>query len=118
MNDVLVLIVLMAGASLLVIALAVPMIRGRVGPNGYYGFRIPLTLENPEVWYPVNHYAGWLLLGYGLALLLAALVLPSLPCMTLGAYAIVMASLALGGMALVFLLGWRYARKMAGRINR
>ena len=40
---------LFAGLSLLLIGLAVPLIRGRVKPNAWYGFRIPLTLDNPEI---------------------------------------------------------------------
>jgi hypothetical protein len=56
------LILLFAGFNVLLIALSVPMIQGRVKPNPWYGFRIPLTLNNADIWYPANRYAGQLLL--------------------------------------------------------
>jgi SdpI/YfhL protein family len=101
------------GASLLVMALSVPMVRGRVEPNGWYGFRIPITLNNPEIWYPANRYAGWCLLVYAAILLVASLLLPLVPGTAFDGYALWMAGLALGGLVLVFLLSWRYARKLA-----
>lgn len=52
--------------DLLTIGLAIPMILGKVPPNHWYGFRIPLTVDNPEIWYPANRYAGWLLVGGGI----------------------------------------------------
>ena len=72
------LILLYAGLSVLMIALSVPLIQGRVKPNAWYGFRIPLTLNNPDIWYPANRYAGWSLLAYGLVLLVVTLGLPLL----------------------------------------
>jgi hypothetical protein len=48
--------------------LSVQLIKGWVKPNTCYGFCIPLTLNNPNIWYPPNRYAGWLLLACGLLL--------------------------------------------------
>lgn len=107
------LIVFLVIAHLLMIALAIPMIRGRVKPNGLYGFRIPLTLDNPQIWYPANRYAGWLLLAWALISLVAVLGLPLLPGMDLDRYAIWLMVIDLVGLALVFLLSWRYARRLA-----
>jgi hypothetical protein len=70
------LVLFFVGTSLLMIGLSVSLIRGRIKPNHWYGFRIPLTLNNPGIWYPTNRYAGWLLLIYGLVLLVVSLVLP------------------------------------------
>ncbi len=44
--------------GLLLIAVSVPMIRGRVKPNLFYGFRTRKTLSSKEIWYPANRYAG------------------------------------------------------------
>lgn len=49
-------------ASAIIGALSVPLILRKVPPNTFYGFRIPLTLSKPEIWYPVNAFAGWALL--------------------------------------------------------
>ncbi len=100
-------------AGCLLIGLSIPMIRGRVKPNGWYGFRIPLTLNNPEIWFPVNRFAGWWLLVCAIVLVIAALWLPGLPGMTLDSYSIWIAIIALGGLALVFVSGWIYAHRLA-----
>lgn len=100
-------------AGCFLIGLSIPLIRGRVKPNGWYGFRITLTLNNPEIWYPVNRFAGWWLLGYAIVLVIAALWLPGLPGMTLDGYGIWMATIALAGITLVFVTGWIYARRLA-----
>jgi uncharacterized membrane protein len=100
-------------AGFLIFIISIPMIRGKVKPNGWYGFRIPLTLDHPEIWYPVNRLAGWLLLAYGVVVVVAASALPQAPGMTLDAYAYWMAAVALGGLLLIFVCGWLYARRLA-----
>lgn len=46
--------------------LGVPLFRGKVPPNGLYGFRVQTTLDDPEVWYPVNRLSGvWLIVTAG-----------------------------------------------------
>jgi len=80
--------------SVLLIALAVPLLCGCVPPNRLYGFRTPQTLRDPEVWYSVNRvcgfwiivtgvitagvaaasYAAGALLGFGVFFTLAALL--------------------------------------------
>jgi len=49
---------LFSGICLIVAALSLPLILGRVRPNPVYGFRTPRTLSSPEIWYPANAYAG------------------------------------------------------------
>ena len=51
------------GVPLLILLLSVPMILGKVPPNGVYGFRTPKTLSSPEIWYPANRAAGWFMLA-------------------------------------------------------
>ena len=52
------LLILYVGSGLLLIILAVPLIQRRVPPNIWYGFRLPQTLNDPEIWYAVNEYGG------------------------------------------------------------
>lgn len=44
---------------LLVLALFIPLVLGKVPPNNAYGFRTPKTLSSPDIWYPANRVAGW-----------------------------------------------------------
>ncbi|WP_448563229.1 SdpI family protein [Trichothermofontia sp.] len=69
----LLLLFLICGAIL--IGISIPLIQGRVGPNQWYGFRVRRTLEDPHVWYSVNRYSGWWLLGAGLAEIVIAIAL-------------------------------------------
>jgi uncharacterized membrane protein len=68
-------ILMVAGAALLVAALGVPLALGRVGPNPWYGFRTPRTLTDPEVWWVANRMTGWALVASGVvAAVLSAVV--------------------------------------------
>jgi hypothetical protein len=112
------LILLCAGVSLLMIGLSVPLIGGWVKPNPWYGLRIPLTLDNPDIWYPANRYAGWLLLIYGLVMLAVSLGLPILldglaEEAAVNTYGLSVAAIMLLGLVPVVILSLRYARKLA-----
>jgi hypothetical protein len=110
-----VLIVLYAGMGVFLMALAVPFILQRVGPNPWAGFRIQLVFDNPELWYPANRYAGWWMLALGAANLALALVLGFWPGMTETAYLVAMTCILLGGLLIGLIFCWRYAQKLAQR---
>jgi hypothetical protein len=57
------------------IGISIPLIQGRLGPNPWYGFRVRRTLEDPDLWYPVNAYSGWWGLSVGVAEIVVAAVL-------------------------------------------
>ena len=111
------LVVLFVATSILIIGLAVPMIRGMIKPNHWYGFRTSLTLGNPDIWYPANRYAGWLLLIYGLALLVVSFSLPLLLAgldeeAAMNVYGLGVSAVMLGGLVPVVVLSLRYAKKL------
>ena len=68
-------------------ALSVPMIMGKIPPNGLYGFRVRKTMENPDIWYPVNAYSGKWLLAAGMIMAFAAVGLFFVPGLSLDVYA-------------------------------
>ena len=49
-------IFILSGVVLAVVS--VPLMMGKIPPNGLYGFRVRKTMEHPEIWYPVNKYGG------------------------------------------------------------
>jgi hypothetical protein len=53
-------------SDLLLTVLAVPMRMRKIPPNGWYGSRVKKTMENHDIWYPVNAYSGKWLLAVGL----------------------------------------------------
>ena len=44
--------------GLLFIALSIPLIRERVPPNSFYGFRTAKSLSDSKIWYEINRLSG------------------------------------------------------------
>jgi SdpI/YfhL protein family len=82
-----ILMMLFLFSGLLLAALSIPMIMGKIPPNGLYGFRVKKTLDNLEIWYPVNAYSGKWLLAASLVQSLTAVVAFYIPGITLDVYA-------------------------------
>jgi hypothetical protein len=82
-----ILLALYVFSGLLLAALSVPLIKHKIPPNGLYGFRVPSTLENPDLWYKVNAYAGWRLLVVGLGTSIGSSILYFIYPFSLDAYA-------------------------------
>ncbi len=87
--------------GLLMSGLSVPLILNRVKPNPWYGFRVPKTLSDPDIWYKANHYAGVRLFAAGLVCAAgAAAVYALLPSLSLDIFSYTVLGiglLALGG---------------------
>ena len=43
---------------LVVLAVSIPLILGKVPRNHWYGFRTPRTLSSDAIWYPANRIGG------------------------------------------------------------
>ncbi|HYO94301.1 MAG TPA: SdpI family protein [Polyangiaceae bacterium] len=62
-------------ASGVLVVVALPLVLGKIPPNGLYGLRLEATLEDSTVWYEANRVAG-----RDLLLVAAASVALSLLC--------------------------------------
>src|SRR5262245_1531525 len=101
------------GISLFLVVLSVPFIRRKIGPNKYWGFiRTRRMVENAEVWYPVNEYAGKLMVGVAVAASLSAIVLLLVPGLDPGVYAIVQTGILIGLLALLVAATFRYLSRL------
>jgi uncharacterized membrane protein len=76
------------GSGGLLALLSLPLLWGKIPPNPLYGFRVPATLANRELWYAVNRYAAKRLLVTGLVVPAAAVALTFIPGLTVDAYAL------------------------------
>lgn len=65
--------------GLLFAALALPLMRRKIGPNYAYGFRVGKTLNDPKVWYDANEYCGRCFFWYGVTLVVCGVVLFFIP---------------------------------------
>lgn len=98
--------------GLLLAFISLPLIAGKIPPNYLYGFRIPATLEDPELWYPVNRFAARRLFVTGLVLILAAIVLNFWPGITLDAYAWAILGILIVMFSIVIVQSVSYLRKL------
>src|SRR5207302_8963817 len=79
-DDPMILVILVfAGAGLLFIALAIPLIRRRVKPNALYGLRVPATFADEWVWYEANAKSGRDLLIVGILQFVTAIAVALSP---------------------------------------
>ena len=102
--------------GLLFIGLSIPMMRGKVSPNKWYGFRVKATLENPDIWYPANAYAGKLLCATGIITVVSAVVCAFIPGISEDDYAITVSVVMLGSLFITFFFCMRYVKSLANRI--
>lgn len=98
--------------ALVLIGLALPLINKRIGPNLFYGFRVPSTVKDKEKWYPVNAMMGKWLLASAFIFLVTALGLYFVPGINVDQYA--MGSLAsfVVPFAIGLILTFRYLRTL------
>lgn len=100
-------------ASLFVIGAAIPLIRGRVKRNYWYGIRIRQAFKSEERWRDINQYGGRLFLVWGVIIAafgVIGLTLRREAWVTYNAVALVP---ILGGLLVIVALTCRYARKSA-----
>jgi uncharacterized membrane protein len=58
MDDIVSAPVIFAAVGLVFISLGIPLLRGRVPPNQWYGCRTDKTLSDDNIWYAVNRVTG------------------------------------------------------------
>ena len=74
MNDVTTAALLFTAVGFIYIALGIPLFRGRVKPNAWYGCRTRKTLSDERIWYAVNRVTGRDLIATGIAVLITSLI--------------------------------------------
>lgn len=104
------LLIVYVATGLLLAVLAVPLIKRKVPPNIWYGFRVQATLENEAVWYPANEYTGWWLLGIGLMTVVVAVVAYFTTNANVGVYASIVGGAVVGSLTVAVLKSFQYLR--------
>ena len=104
--------------GVLFIALSIPLLHRRVGPNAWYGLRVPATLADEEIWYEANARSARDLLILGILQLVLALGLPVLAGLTPETYVEVNAAVLGFGAVGAALLGWSRASRLLAEKRR
>lgn len=112
MEDIQILLVVYGVSCVLLIGFSIPLIMKKVKPNPWYGFRVPKTLNNPEIWYPANAYAGRALLISSLVTLLAAILIRLVPGITVDGYTLAVSLVIVVSLGVALFLSFRYLRQL------
>ena len=59
----------------LLIILGLPLLLEKIKPNWLYGFRLPKTMSNKEIWYKSNKYVGRDLIIAGVIVIIGSIFL-------------------------------------------
>ena len=98
--------------SVLMIVLSIPMALGKVKPNRIYGVRLPLTLNDPDMWYKVNAYVGRVLLVCGVIILAATLILYPILGSSVDGYSIGVLIVMLACAVVSTIISFRYVKSI------
>jgi uncharacterized membrane protein len=103
-------LLLFAGVAGLMMALAVPLMYGRVKPNSLYGLRTERTLRDEDAWYRGNAYGGRLFFRTGMVALVAVVGLYCVPSLRddFVAYNIVCGAVIVGGVIFSTVMALRF----------
>jgi uncharacterized membrane protein len=101
--------------GLLLIVLSVPLIRGKVGPNPWYGFRVRRTLEDPVIWYKANAFAGKTLIWAAIAMIMGSLALYVVPGLDGPTYAVACAVIVFVALGVSATLSFRFLGQIPKR---
>src|ERR1700755_677727 len=74
MAEIVLLALVFGLVGVLFVAFGIPLKRGKIPPNMWYGFRTRKTLSNEEIWYAVNRVTGWDMIRVGTSLVMASII--------------------------------------------
>lgn len=106
------LVVPFLAVGVLLIAVSIPLLMRRVGPNPVFGLRVPATFADPWVWYEANARSARDLVVLAVILIVVALALAPVRALTDDAYAACFGVLLGVGGVTAAVIGWRRANHM------
>jgi hypothetical protein len=108
-----IILILYVTVGILLVLIALPLLREKVPPNPWYGFRLPPARDDPRIWYAVNKHSAKRLCAAGACTAVAAILLYRVPGFAIDTYAL--ACLGVTGITLVVGLvqSVRYMRRLA-----
>ena len=100
------------GIGVLLVALGIPLAVGRIGPNRWYGFRLPATLRDQQIWYAANARAGRDLIATGILLLVFVLVIRQVGGLPPNASALACSVALMAGAMVTTIRGYRLTNRL------
>lgn len=98
-------------AGLLCLAVSLPLVRGKVGRNAFYGVRIPQAFQSDEAWLEINRYGGKRLAIWSVPMVVTGVVCLFLPLQSNTALTLVLGFGPLAFVLIPLLESWRFAQR-------
>lgn len=98
--------------GLILALVSLPMMANKIKPNRLYGFRTRRTLENPEVWYKANEFAGKQLFVAGIFTSLVAIGFAFIPGLDLTAYSIASMAAIVAALIIAIIRSMSYLKSL------
>ncbi|MFL5517110.1 MAG: SdpI family protein [Gemmatimonadales bacterium] len=89
-----------------------PLAARRVGPNRWYGLRVPATFADRQVWFDANALTGRDMIGLGVAVAAVSLLLPRIARLPEPVYSGICAGVLGVGAVVLTVRGWREANRL------
>jgi uncharacterized membrane protein len=89
-----------------------PLAARRIGPNRWYGLRVPATFADRQVWFDANALAGRDMIVLGVVLTAVSLLLPRIVRLPEAVYTAVCGALLGVGALVLTVRGWRAANRL------
>ena len=98
--------------GLFLILLSLPLMYGKVKPNPFYGFRVPATLEDPILWYPVNKFFAKRQLLVGIVEAMASVGLYFVKGINITGYAFSVLAVFVIAFSIAAIQSWKYMKSL------
>jgi SdpI/YfhL protein family len=98
-------------AGLLSIGLAIPLLHGKVGPNGHFGIRFRECFQSNEAWFAINRYGAKRMITWALPMIVIGVATLFIPLQTRPMWALLFGLVPLAFVLIPVLSTWKYARR-------
>jgi uncharacterized membrane protein len=97
--------------GIVVIGLAIPLARGKIGRNGIYGVRFPQSFQSDDAWYAINRFGGRRLIVWAVPLILVGIACFFIPLQSHTGLTLILGFAPLAFVLTPCLQAWRFARQ-------
>jgi hypothetical protein len=97
--------------GLLSIGLAIPLLRGKVGPNFHFGMRFRECFQSSEAWYTINRYGAKRMIAGAMPMIGIGVATLFIPLQMRPTWALLFGLLPLAFILMPVLSTWQFARR-------
>ena len=104
--------------SIFLILLSLPLMYEKVKPNPFYGFRVPATLDDPALWYPVNKFFAKRQLVVGVMEAIASFGLYLVKGINIDGYAFSVLAVFVVAFSIAVFQSWKFMNSLRQQLGK